>query len=136
VSSAGPDDAQACLDAAARAQDDWAASSPRSRADILSTAHRLLVKRGEYFALLMTLEMGKPLAQARGEVAYAAEYFRWYGEEATRIAGRWTVAPDGASRLLTMKQPVGPTLMITPWNFPLAMGARKIAPAPRRNVEP
>jgi len=77
----------------------------------------------------MTLEMGKPLAQARDEVTYGAEFFRWFAEETTRVAGRWSTAPDGRSRLLTMKQPVGPTLMVTPWNFPLAMGARKIAPA-------
>ena len=77
----------------------------------------------------MTLEMGKPLAEARGEVAYGAEFFRWFSEEAVRIAGRYSAAPAGATRLMTMKQPVGPTLMITPWNFPLAMGTRKIGPA-------
>lgn len=77
----------------------------------------------------MSLEMGKTVAEARGEVAYGAEFFRWFAEEAVRIHGRYSVAPNGASRLLTMKQPVGPTLMITPWNFPLAMGTRKIGPA-------
>ncbi len=79
--------------------------------------------------MLMTLEMGKPLAEARGEVAYGGEFFRWFSEEAVRIAGRWSTAPNGATRLVTMKQPVGPVLMITPWNFPLAMGTRKIGPA-------
>ena len=77
----------------------------------------------------MTLEMGKPLAESRGEVTYGAEFFRWFSEEAVRIAGRWSTSPNGATRLMTMKQPVGPTLMITPWNFPLAMGTRKIGPA-------
>jgi succinate-semialdehyde dehydrogenase/glutarate-semialdehyde dehydrogenase len=129
ISAAGPDDALLALAAAGAAQESWAATSPRARADLLSAAHQVITQRSEEFALRMTLEMGKPLAQARGEVTYAAEFFRWYAEEATRIAGRWAVAPDGASRLITMKHPVGPTLMITPWNFPLAMGARKIAPA-------
>jgi succinate-semialdehyde dehydrogenase / glutarate-semialdehyde dehydrogenase len=129
IASAGPDDALLALDAAAAAQESWAATAPRARADVLSAAYQVLTQRSEEFALRMTLEMGKPLAQARGEVAYAAEFFRWYAEEATRVAGRWAMAPDGASRLVTMKHPVGPTLMVTPWNFPLAMGARKIAPA-------
>ena len=79
--------------------------------------------------MLMTLEMGKPLAQSKGEVTYGAEFFRWFSEEVVRIAGRWATSPDGNTRLMTMKQPVGPTLMITPWNFPLAMGTRKIGPA-------
>src|SRR4029078_3324234 len=85
--------------------------------------------RADELALLMTLEMGKPLVEARGEVTYAAEFFRWFSEEAVRISGRWSTSPDGAAPLLTMKKPVGPTLMITPWNFPLAMGTRKIGPA-------
>jgi len=129
VAGAGPDDARRALDAAARAQPGWAATPPRVRADLLWRAFELLVERREQFALVMTLEMGKPLAQARDEVTYGAEFFRWFAEETTRVAGRWSTAPDGRSRLLTMKQPVGPTLMVTPWNFPLAMGARKIAPA-------
>jgi succinate-semialdehyde dehydrogenase/glutarate-semialdehyde dehydrogenase len=129
VASAAPDDALLALDAAAGAQESWARTPPRARAEMLSAAYELLVQRVEEFALRMTLEMGKPLAQARGEVLYSAEYLRWFAEEATRVAGRWSTAPDGASRLITMKGPVGPTLMITPWNFPLAMGARKIAPA-------
>jgi acyl-CoA reductase-like NAD-dependent aldehyde dehydrogenase len=88
-----------------------------------------MTERAENLALLMTLEMGKPLADSRAEVTYAAEFLRWFSEEAVRVAGRWSMAPDGASRLVTMKQPVGPALMITPWNFPLAMGTRKIGPA-------
>ena len=100
-----------------------------SAGEILRTAFELLIERAEDFALLMTLEMGKPLAEARGEVTYGAEFFRWFSEEAVRIAGRWSTAPNGGTRLLTMKQPVGPRLMITPWNFPLAMGTRKIGPA-------
>jgi succinate-semialdehyde dehydrogenase / glutarate-semialdehyde dehydrogenase len=117
------------LAAAAAAQAGWAATAPRERGEILRAAYELLIERADDFATLMTLEMGKPLAEARGEVAYGAEFFRWFSEEAVRISGRWMTAPNGATRLLTMKKPVGPTLMITPWNFPLAMGTRKIGPA-------
>jgi len=117
------------LDAAVAAQEEWARSAPRDRAELLRAAFELVIERTEELALLMTLEMGKPLAEARGEVAYAAEFFRWFSEEAVRVHGRYAVAPNGATRLVTMKQPVGPTLMITPWNFPLAMGTRKIGPA-------
>jgi succinate-semialdehyde dehydrogenase/glutarate-semialdehyde dehydrogenase len=129
VADATAEDGRAALDAAAAAQVSWAATPARERGEILRSAFDLLIARTEEFALLMTLEMGKPLAQARGEVAYGAEFFRWFAEEAVRISGRWAMAPDGRTRLLTMKQPVGPTLMITPWNFPLAMGTRKIGPA-------
>ncbi|MBK8866578.1 MAG: NAD-dependent succinate-semialdehyde dehydrogenase [Dermatophilaceae bacterium] len=129
IASATPADGMAALDAAVAAQASWAKVPPRERGEILRTAYEKIVERTEEFALLMTLEMGKPLAEARGEVAYGAEFFRWFSEEAVRIHGRYSVAPNGASRLLTMKQPVGPTLMITPWNFPLAMGTRKIGPA-------
>jgi succinate-semialdehyde dehydrogenase/glutarate-semialdehyde dehydrogenase len=129
VADATPEDALAALDAAVAAQEQWAEVPPRERGEILRRAFELMTARSEDLALLMTLEMGKPLAESRGEVAYAAEFFRWFSEEAVRIAGRWSVAPDGASRLLTLKRPVGPTLMITPWNFPLAMGTRKIGPA-------
>ena len=122
-------DGRAAMDAAAAAQAGWAATPPRERSEILRRAYEMLVARSEEFATLMTLEMGKPLAEARGEVAYGAEFFRWFSEEAVRISGRYSVAPNGLTRLLTMKQPVGPTLMITPWNFPLAMGTRKIGPA-------
>jgi succinate-semialdehyde dehydrogenase/glutarate-semialdehyde dehydrogenase len=129
VADATPADAVGALDAAVTAQERWADVPPRERGEILRRAFELMTARSADLALLMTLEMGKPLAESRGEVAYAAEFFRWFSEEAVRIAGRWSVAPDGASRLLTMKRPVGPTLMITPWNFPLAMGTRKIGPA-------
>lgn len=122
-------DGAAALDAAVGAQASWAATPPRDRGEILRRAFEALMDRADEFAMLMTLEMGKPLAEARGEVVYGAEFFRWFAEEAVRISGRWSVAPNGATRLLTMKQPVGPVLMITPWNFPLAMGTRKIGPA-------
>src|SRR5699024_7340048 len=88
-----------------------------------------LLEQREELALLMTLEMGKPLAEARGEIAYAAEFFRWFAEEAVRIEGGYAVAPNGVGRLLVTRQPVGPSLLITPWNFPMAMGTRKIGPA-------
>ena len=129
VASATVEDGTAALDAAVRAQPDWAATPPRERAELLRSAFELLTERADEFAMLMTLEMGKPLAQSKGEVTYGAEFFRWFSEEVVRIAGRWSTSPDGNTRLLTMKQPVGPTLMITPWNFPLAMGTRKIGPA-------
>jgi succinate-semialdehyde dehydrogenase/glutarate-semialdehyde dehydrogenase len=129
VADATLDDGAAALDAAVAAQADWAATAPRERGEILRKAFLEITARAEDFALLMTLEMGKPLAEARGEVTYGAEFFRWFAEEAVRISGRWSTAPNGATRLMTMKQPVGPTLMITPWNFPLAMGTRKIGPA-------
>jgi succinate-semialdehyde dehydrogenase/glutarate-semialdehyde dehydrogenase len=117
------------LAAASAAQASWAATAPRERGELLRAAYELLTERADDFATLMTLEMGKPLAEARGEVAYGAEFFRWFSEEAARISGRWMTAPNGATRLVTIKKPVGPTLMITPWNFPLAMGTRKIGPA-------
>ena len=129
VADATVADGKAARDAAVAAQADWAATSPRERGEILRRAFVAITARAEEFALLMTLEMGKPLAEARGEVTYGAEFFRWFSEEAVRISGRWATAPNGATRLMTMKQPVGPTLMITPWNFPLAMGTRKIGPA-------
>ena len=129
VASATAEDGKAALDAAVAAQHDWARTAPRERAEILRSAFELITERADYFAMLMTLEMGKPLAQSKGEVTYGAEFFRWFSEEVVRIAGRWATSPDGDTRLMTMKQPVGPTLMITPWNFPLAMGTRKIGPA-------
>jgi succinate-semialdehyde dehydrogenase/glutarate-semialdehyde dehydrogenase len=129
VADASVADGGAALDAAVAAQASWATTSPRERSEILRTAYEDITARTEEFALLMTLEMGKPLAESRGEVAYGAEFFRWFAEEAVRIHGRYAVAPNGTTRLMTTKQPVGPTLMITPWNFPLAMGTRKIGPA-------
>jgi len=129
VADASVADGTAALDAAVAAQSGWAATPPRDRGEILRAAFEKVTERAEDLALLMTLEMGKPLAESRAEVAYGAEFFRWFSEEAVRIAGRWSTAPNGATRLMTMKQPVGPCLMITPWNFPLAMGTRKIGPA-------
>lgn len=117
------------LEAATLAQPQWAAVPPRRRAEILRRAHDLLLERTEQFALLITLEMGKSLAESRSEVAYAAGYLRWFAEEAVRIDGGWKVSEDGSARVLVMRQPVGPCLLITPWNAPLAMPARKIAPA-------
>ena len=122
-------DGRAALDAAVAVQADWAAMPPRDRGEILRRAFDLMTERADDLALLMTLEMGKALAESRAEITYAAEFFRWFSEESVRIHGRWSVAPNGATRLLTMKQPVGPCLFITPWNFPLAMGTRKIGPA-------
>jgi succinate-semialdehyde dehydrogenase/glutarate-semialdehyde dehydrogenase len=129
VADASPEQGIEALDAAVAASADWAATDPRERGEILRKAFELLIERSEDIALLMTMEMGKPLAEARGEVTYGAEFFRWFSEEAVRIAGRFSVAPSGGTRLLTMKQPVGPVYAITPWNFPLAMGTRKIGPA-------
>ena len=129
VADASPEQGIEALDAAVAAQDSWAATDPRERGEILRRAFELVVSRAEDIALLMTLEMGKPLAEARAEVTYGAEFLRWFSEEAVRISGRYSVAPSGGTRLLTMKQPVGPVYAITPWNFPLAMGTRKIGPA-------
>ena len=129
VADASADDGRAALDAAVAAQRDWSRTPPRDGGEILRCAFELITERAEDLALLMTLEMGKPLAESRAEIAYGAEFLRWFSEEAVRISGRYSVAPNGAARLLTMKQPVGPCLMITPWNFPLAMGTRKIGPA-------
>lgn len=117
------------LDAACDARTSWAATSTRKRADILNRAYTLMMQRTEVIARLMTLEMGKPLDQSRGEVAYAANYLRWYAEEAARNFGRTAVAPESGLQITTVRRPVGPCLLITPWNFPLAMAARKVAPA-------
>ena len=129
VADATPDDARAALDAACAAQAAWAAHPPRERGEILRRAYEEMTARADELALLMTLEMGKALAESKAEIAYASEFFRWNAEEAVRIDGRYATAPNGAGRLLTMKQPVGPCLLITPWNFPAAMGTRKIGPA-------
>jgi succinate-semialdehyde dehydrogenase / glutarate-semialdehyde dehydrogenase len=129
VADADADDGRSALDAAVAAAPDWARTPPRERGEILRRAFELITTRIDDLALLMTLEMGKPLAESKAEITYAAEFFRWFSEEPVRIAGRYSVAPNAASRLLTMKQPVGPCLFITPWNFPLAMGTRKIGPA-------
>lgn len=129
VADATVADGTAALDAAVEAQASWAATAPRERGELLRAAFEKIIERKDDLALLMTLEMGKPIKDSLAEVVYGAEFFRWFAEESVRIAGRWQVAPNGASRLLVMKQPVGPCLMITPWNFPLAMGTRKIGPA-------
>jgi succinate-semialdehyde dehydrogenase/glutarate-semialdehyde dehydrogenase len=129
IADAGLPDGLAAVNAAVAAQQSWAATSPRRRADILRRAADLLLARSEDFALVMTAEMGKPLAEARGEVGYAAEILRWFSEQAAHITGSYGLTADGATRMLVSRRPVGPCLLITPWNFPLAMGARKIAPA-------
>lgn len=129
VADAMPEDGDAALAAAHAAQKSWGRTAPRERAEILRRAFELVTERAEDFALAMTLEMGKPLAEARGEVAYGAEFLRWFSEEAPRISGRYATAPDGRNRLVVVQRPVGPSLFITPWNFPLAMATRKIAPA-------
>jgi succinate-semialdehyde dehydrogenase / glutarate-semialdehyde dehydrogenase len=129
VADATEDDGRAALDAACDAQAAWAAHPPRERGEILRRAFETIVARADDLALLMTLEMGKPLQESKAEIVYAAEFFRWFSEEAVRIDGRYAVAPTGKGRVLTTKQPVGPCLMITPWNFPMAMGTRKIGPA-------
>jgi succinate-semialdehyde dehydrogenase/glutarate-semialdehyde dehydrogenase len=122
-------DALAALEAAHQAQSGWGATPPRERGEILRRAFEALTANAGDLALLMTLEMGKPVAESRAEIAYAAEFFRWYSEEAVRITGDYRVAPAGGSRLIVMRQPVGTALFITPWNFPMAMGTRKIGPA-------
>jgi succinate-semialdehyde dehydrogenase/glutarate-semialdehyde dehydrogenase len=129
VADSSPADALRALDAAVDAGPDWAAHPPRERGEILRRAFETIISRTDELALLMTLEMGKPLAESRSEIIYAAEFLRWFSEEAVRIDGRFSTAPNGQGRLLTMRQPVGPCLLVTPWNFPLAMGTRKIGPA-------
>jgi succinate-semialdehyde dehydrogenase/glutarate-semialdehyde dehydrogenase len=129
VADAQPDDALAALEAANEAQADWAKYPPRQRGEILRSAFEMIMDRMDDLALLMTLEMGKPIADSHAEITYASEFFRWYSEQAVRINGSYSVSPDGNQRIVTIKQPVGPCLMITPWNFPMAMGTRKIGPA-------
>jgi succinate-semialdehyde dehydrogenase / glutarate-semialdehyde dehydrogenase len=129
VVDAAPEDAMGALEAASEAQKGWKDHPPRERGEILRRAYEKIEARIDELALLMTLEMGKPVAESKSEILYAAEFFRWFFEEAMRIVGRYAVAPGGDGRLLTMKQPVGPCLAITPWNFPMAMGTRKIGPA-------
>src|SRR4051812_17389510 len=129
IADAIPADGIAALDAAAAVQGEWAATPPRERGEILRSVFEAITDRAEEFATLMTLEMGKVLAESMGEVKYGSEFFRWFAEEAVRIGGRYTKAPAGTGRILVTKSPVGPCLAITPWNFPLAMGTRKIGPA-------
>ncbi|MDQ3742044.1 MAG: NAD-dependent succinate-semialdehyde dehydrogenase [Actinomycetota bacterium] len=128
VADAQPDDAKAALDAAAGAQAEWGDTPTRERGEILRRAYELIVERADDLATLMTLEMGKPVAESKAEVLYAADFLHWYAGEATRIEGTYKPAEKGGFRVLTMRQPVGPCVFITPWNFPLAMGTRKIGP--------
>src|SRR5688572_31409470 len=129
VADGTPEDAAAALDAAVAKRAEWAASAPNDRAGILWKAFELLTERADELALLMTLEMGKPLAESKSEIVYAADFFRWFSGEALRIEGNYKQFANGTSRVLVMRQPVGPSLMITPWNFPMAMGTRKLGPA-------
>ena len=129
VADARVEDGMAALAAACDAQQGFAAMPPRERGEILRRAYEVIMARIDDLALLMTLEMGKPVAESKGEITYAAEFFRWFAEEAVRIDGGYAVAPNGQSRFLVTNQPVGVSLFVTPWNFPLAMGTRKIGPA-------
>jgi succinate-semialdehyde dehydrogenase/glutarate-semialdehyde dehydrogenase len=129
IADAGVEDGLAAVDAAAAALPGWSATPPRQRADILRRCFELMTERSEQLAYLISLENGKSLADARGEVSYAAEFFRWYSEEAVRIIGEVSTAPSGANRILVQHQPIGVCALITPWNFPAAMATRKLAPA-------
>lgn len=129
IADGSRDDALAALAAAHDAQAEWAATAPRERSEILRRAFEELTDRADDLALLMTLEMGKPVSESKAEISYAAEFFRWFSEEAVRTFGDYRVAPAGGGRIITLRQPVGPVLLITPWNFPMAMGTRKIGPA-------
>ncbi|CAA0127851.1 Succinate-semialdehyde dehydrogenase [Mycolicibacterium vanbaalenii] len=129
VADATAEDAVAALDAACAVQAEWAATAPRERGEILRAVFESITERTDEIAALMTLEMGKVLAESKGEVKYGSEFFRWFAEEAVRIGGRYTPAPAGTGRIIVTKAPVGPCYAITPWNFPLAMGTRKIGPA-------
>jgi len=129
VADATTEDAMAALDAAVEKQAEWAATPANDRAGILWKAFELLMERADELATLMTLEMGKPVAESKSEIVYAADFFRWYSGEALRADGNFKQFANGTSRVMVMKQPVGPSLMITPWNFPMAMGTRKLGPA-------
>ncbi len=129
VADATAEDAGAALEAACAVQDDWAATPTRDRGEILRSVFESLTRRADEIAAVMTLEMGKVLAESKGEVKYGSEFFRWFAEEAVRIGGRYTSAPAGTGRIMVTKEPVGPCYAVTPWNFPLAMGTRKIGPA-------
>ena len=129
LASATSADAMAALDAADAVQASWARTPPRTRAEILRRAFEMVTARAEDFALLMSLEMGKPVPEARGEVTYGAEFLRWFSEETVRDYGRYLTTPEGKNKIIVQRKPVGPCLLITPWNFPLAMATRKVAPA-------
>ncbi len=129
IANATAEDGIAALDAAAAVQADWAATPARERGEILRSVFETITAHTDDIATLMTLEMGKVLAESKGEVKYGAEFFRWFAEEAVRIGGRYTPAPAGTGRIIVTKSAVGPCYAVTPWNFPLAMGTRKIGPA-------
>src|SRR6187431_1875316 len=129
VANAGAEDPRAAASAAADAQPGWAATAPRQRAEVLRRSWELLTERADDLARLITLENGKVLAESKGEITYAAEFFRWFSEEAVRLRGEIATAPSGANRILVTHQPVGVAYLVTPWNFPAAMATRKIAPA-------
>ena len=129
IADASYEDGQEAMAAAHETQKSWAATTPRVRAELLRAAFEKVNVMGDDFAILMSMEMGKPFAEAKGEVAYGSEFLRWFSEEAARVNGRYQTAPDGKNRLMVLKKPVGPALLITPWNFPLAMATRKIGPA-------
>lgn len=129
VADATVDDGLRALSAAAAAQEAWAGTPPQERADILQRCYDAMQARRDELALIITLEMGKPLAEAYAEVEYAAAFVRWFASEAVRVAGRYSTDPAGTGRILVSRQPVGPCVLVTPWNFPIATGARKIAPA-------
>lgn len=129
VANASAADATAAVDAGANVASAWAATPARTRSEILRKCFELMTRDAEQLARLISLENGKALKDARGEVAYAAEFFRWFAEEAVRINGSLSIAPSGANRILVQYQPIGVSLLITPWNFPAAMATRKIAPA-------
>jgi succinate-semialdehyde dehydrogenase/glutarate-semialdehyde dehydrogenase len=129
VASATPEDALCAVEAAEAALAGWAATPPRERAELLRSAFDKMKQRAEEFAELIVLENGKTLADARAEVAYAAEFFRWYAEEAVRTLGTVQTAPSGGNKILVLRQPVGVSVLVTPWNFPAAMATRKIGPA-------
>src|SRR4051794_29110801 len=129
VADATPEQALAALGAAHDNQADWQTTPPRERGEMLRSAYDTIIERADDLALLMTLEMGKSVAESKAEVTYAADFLRWFSEEAVRVEGRWAETTTGGSRMLVMRQPVGPSIMITPWNFPLAMGTRKVGPA-------
>ena len=129
IADASYEDGQKAMAAAHEAQAEWSKTAPRVRGELLRAAFEKVTEMSDEFAILMSLEMGKPFAEAKGEVAYGAEFLRWFSEEAVRIDGRYTTAPDGKNRLLVLKKAIGPALLITPWNFPLAMATRKIGPS-------
>jgi succinate-semialdehyde dehydrogenase/glutarate-semialdehyde dehydrogenase len=129
VADAGPDEALAALDSAVAAAPAWAARAPRARSEILARAFELLLERRSQFATLIKLEGGKPVTEAEAEVSYAAEFVRWFAEEAVRADGRYAINPAGTGRMIVTQRPLGPCYLVTPWNFPLAMATRKLAPA-------